>query len=128
MEYWASLREALVTNDIAANTSIRELLRRYNVNSARGLIDRLTPDWTVVRGAFTEEDRRHMLYGSEESRPLEYPINLGDFDDVRRNADAIYERVTTADEALRMPPYPRPRWSLDLVLIFRGWIAGGMRR
>lgn len=127
MAYRASLRETLLSNELPPTTSIRELCRRHEVNSARELIARLTPDWHLISELFTEDDRLHMLYGTEESGPLAHPMDLADLEDVRRNADAIYERVTTENEALRMPPYPLPRWPLDLVLYFRRWMAGGMR-
>jgi hypothetical protein len=122
------LREVLASNELHVNSSLRELMRQKNVRSLRGLVGVLTPRWDTIRGAFTEEDHWHMLYGSEESGPIGSPMDLGDYEDVRRNAPGIYERVTTPDEELRMPPYPRPRWSASLTLLFRRWMAGGMPR
>ena len=127
MADWASLREAMFCKGVPTNTSIQELMQRYGVDSMRELIRRLTPDWNGVRSLFTEEDRLHMLYGTDESGPLPHPIDLYNYEDVRRNAQGIYQRVTTADEIERMPPHPAPRWSLDLTLVFRGWMAGAMR-
>lgn len=121
------LGEALLSKSLPRNSSIRALAQTHNVHTVHDLITALTPAWGTIRGAFTEDDRQHMKYGTEESGPLANPMDLGNYGDVRANAPGILDRVTTADETLRMPPYPAPRWSLDLVLLFRGWIAGGMR-
>ena len=109
------------------NSSIHEVMQRYGVGCMRELIRRLTPDWNGVRSLFTEEDRLHMLYGTDDNAPLPHPIDLYNYEDVRRNAHGIYQRVTTADVIERMPPHPAQRWSLDLTLVFRGWMAGAMR-
>lgn len=124
----ASLREVFVSNNVPTETSVLGLMRRHRVSTVRALVSVMTPRWDVVRGLFTDEDYWHMKYGTDEVSPLPNPMDLRNYDDVCRYASAILDRVSTPDEAWRMPPYPATRWALDHVLLFRRWIAGGMPR
>jgi hypothetical protein len=69
-----------------------------------------------------------MRLGSPEGTPATL-MNLENYDDVRRHADAIYERVKRGpNDPARMPPPPRPGWGPDLVDLFRAWMVGGFPR
>lgn len=90
--------------------------------------DEGTPGWEYIRGFFSAEDRRHMLYGSPDGTPVS-PLDLDDYDTVNSMAAAIFDRVRRPyDDKLRMPPPPDPQWPAELVDSFRAWMICGKPR
>ena len=77
--------------------------------------DVATVHWLDVRALFTDEDVQHML---------PFGLNLADQNEVCANFDVILQRVT-ANGPGRMPPPPRPKWTVDEVNILRAWKAAG---
>jgi hypothetical protein len=67
------------------------------------------PDWNEIRSYFTNVDVQHMLVASGGA------INLADCASVLRNAEAIYQQVSTG----KMPP-GNP-WGHDKTNGFFAW-------
>ena len=66
-----------------------------------------------IKPLFTAMDREHMM-GS---------FDLWDYEDVKANASGIYSTV----EGGSMPPSGsgEPRWSADMVALFKSWMDEG---
>jgi hypothetical protein len=65
-----------------------------------------------IRRLFTQLDRDHMLKS----------FDLWSYDDVKKNAQAIYAVV---ESGKMPPPDEEPRWSRDSVQKLKQWIEGG---
>jgi hypothetical protein len=52
-------------------------------------------------------------------------LDLSNYDDVKNNAGAIYDRVKSTDDGFRMPPPPDPPWSQDKIDLFKRWMDEG---
>lgn len=69
-----------------------------------------------IKPLFTDTDRNHMSF----------LFDLSSYDDVKNNADDIFDAVSKG----RMPPLP-PRdngpWSQDKIDKFKAWIDGGFQ-
>ncbi|MBI3459539.1 hypothetical protein HY009_01200 [Candidatus Acetothermia bacterium] len=69
-----------------------------------------------IKPLTTEADRKHMLF----------MFDLWSYQDVKRNADEIYDAVSKG----RMPP-PSPQgggpWSKEKVDLFKRWMDGGFQ-
>lgn len=65
-----------------------------------------------IKPLFTDVDRSHMSF----------MLDLGSYDDVKSNADDIYDSVSNG----RMPPASAGGpWSQEKVDLFKQWIDGG---
>jgi len=60
------------------------------------------------------------LFSQRDQEAMLIQFDLWDVDDVRENADAIFDQVSTG----RMPCYGA--WSQDKVDLFRRWMDQGM--
>jgi hypothetical protein len=69
---------------------------------------------TDIKPLFTALDQDHML--NEHGM-----FDLWSYDDVRANADAIYDSVSSG----RMPPEKGSRWPSDRVAKFKQWMDAG---
>lgn len=67
------------------------------------------PNWTVIRGYFTDTDRAHMLQQSGGS------LDLHDRKSVLSNAASIYDQVSSG----RMPP--GAPWGQQKIQGFYSW-------
>jgi hypothetical protein len=69
-----------------------------------------------IRPLFTELDRDHMSF----------MFDLWSYDDVKNNADDIYDAVSNK----RMPPAPPKAdgpWSQEKIDTFKEWVDGGFQ-
>jgi hypothetical protein len=64
-----------------------------------------------IKPLFNETDQDHMLF----------MFDLWSYDDVKDNADDIYDSVSHK----RMPKPPLPPWTQDQMDLFKAWIDGG---
>ena len=62
------------------------------------------------------------LFRPEDRNAMSFAFDLAAYDDVRQNAEDIYERL--ADGSM---PCDEP-WPAEMIDLFRGWIDGGMER
>ena len=61
------------------------------------------------------------LFRDEDVKAMSFALNLASYDDVRQNAEAIYERL--ADGSMPCDG----AWPADQVQRFRAWIDAGTR-
>ncbi|MGR4065013.1 MAG: hypothetical protein ACLQPV_06155 [Vulcanimicrobiaceae bacterium] len=67
-----------------------------------------------IRPMFTEMDVAHMKGAG---------MDLSDRDAVKRNADAIYQTVSTG--SMPPPPAGEPRWTSEMCDVFKRWHEQG---
>jgi hypothetical protein len=72
---------------------------------------------TDIRPLFTERDIQGMMKA----------FNLANYDDVKKNAAAIYDRIRRIGGAVMPPPPPRGEgpWPQARIELFAKWIADG---
>ncbi len=70
-----------------------------------------------IRPLFTDRDIQHMIKA----------FNLGSYDDVKKHAGAIYNRIRGIGGALMPPPPPNGEgpWPQSQIELFAKWIADG---
>jgi len=78
---------------------------------------KLTSFQDDIRPLFTERDIRAMSKA----------FNLASYDDVKKFAAAIYDRIRGIGGAVMPPPPPRGEgpWSQDRIDLFAQWMADG---
>lgn len=72
------------------------------------------PSWELIKSYFTQVDQQHMLSVSNGA------LNLWDCNNVKTNAEIIYQKVSTG----AMPP-GGPRWTAAMVNNFFTWWKEG---
>jgi hypothetical protein len=67
------------------------------------------------------------LFTERDIRAMSKAFNLADYDDVKKHAAAIYDRIRGIGGAVMPPPPPRGEgpWTQDRIDLFGQWIAGG---
>ena len=72
---------------------------------------------TDIRPLFTERD----IQGMSKA------FNLASYDDVKKHADAIYDRIRGIGGAVMPPPPPRGEgpWPQSRIELFAKWMADG---
>jgi hypothetical protein len=72
---------------------------------------------TDIRPLFTERDIRGMSKA----------FNLGSYDDVKKHAAAIYDRIRGTGGAVMPPPPPKGEgpWPQSRIELFAKWMADG---
>jgi hypothetical protein len=70
-----------------------------------------------IRPLFTERDIQGMMKG----------FNLGSYDDVKKHAGAIYDRIRGIGAAVMPPPPPKGEgpWQQSWIERFAKWMADG---
>ena len=78
---------------------------------------KLTSFQADIRPLFTERDIRGMMKA----------MDLGSYDDVKKHAAAIYDRLRGIGGAVMPPPPPRGEgaWPADRIELFAKWMADG---
>ena len=69
-----------------------------------------------IKPLFSDTDKTHMSF----------LFDLGQYDDVKGNADGIFDAVSNR----RMPPSPpegEGSWSQDKIDMFKSWMDGGFQ-
>jgi hypothetical protein len=76
-----------------------------------------TSSQTEIRPFFTEQDIRGMSKA----------FNLGSYDDVKKHAAAIYDRIRRIGGAVMPPPPPNGEgpWPQSRIELFAKWMADG---
>ena len=74
---------------------------------------------TDIRPLFTERDVQGMMKA----------FNLAKYDDVKKNATAIYDRIRGIGGAVMPPPPPRGEgpWPQSRIELFAKWMAEGFQ-
>jgi hypothetical protein len=72
---------------------------------------------TDIRPLFTERDIQGMMKA----------FNLASYDDVKKNASAIYDRIRGIGGAVMPPPPPKGEgpWQQSWIELFAKWMADG---
>jgi hypothetical protein len=67
------------------------------------------------------------LFTERDIRAMSKAFNLASYDDVKKYATAIYDRIRGIGGAVMPPPPPRGEgpWSQDRIDLFAKWIADG---
>ena len=74
------------------------------------------PTWEYpIKSFFNAIDINHMLAITQGT------LNLGKYEDVVSSGEEIYRRV----ESGNMPEPPSPKWSTDMVQLFKTWMDNG---
>jgi hypothetical protein len=78
---------------------------------------KLTSFQADIRPLFTDRDIQGMMKA----------FNLASYDDVKKNAAAIYDRIRGIGGAVMPPPPPRGegQWPQSRIELFAKWIADG---
>jgi hypothetical protein len=71
---------------------------------------------TDIRPLFRDVDVDHMKRRG---------LDLSSYDDVKSNSDDIYARVSSTDDAFRMPPPLDDPWTPAQVKLFKQWMDEG---
>jgi hypothetical protein len=74
---------------------------------------------TAIRPLFTDRDIQGMIKA----------FNLAKYDDVKKNAAAIYDRIRGIGGAVMPPPPPKGEgpWPQSRIELFAKWIADGFQ-
>lgn len=67
------------------------------------------------------------LFTERDIRAMSKAFNLASYDDVKKYATAIYDRIRGIGGAVMPPPPPRGEgpWSQDRIDLFAQWMADG---
>jgi hypothetical protein len=98
-------------------TSVQSSIR--TIQYLRGTMTRTTSFQMDIRPLFTERD----IQGMSKA------FNLGSYDDVKKHAGAIYDRIRGIGGAVMPPPPPRGEgpWPQSRIELFAKWMADGFQ-
>ncbi|MGA8869855.1 MAG: hypothetical protein WB460_01870 [Candidatus Acidiferrales bacterium] len=67
------------------------------------------------------------LFTDRDVHAMSKAFNLGSYDDVKKNATAIYDRIRGIGGAVMPPPPPRGEgpWPQSRIELFAKWMADG---